>query len=70
MKDLIEYFAQPAETDEFEARQNRFRALRSRQDLFQAEGVLNMILDTIDRFSAMESLANFTSLIGDESQVG
>jgi len=36
MRDLIDYFAQPEEQLDFESRQNRFRALRSRQDLFQA----------------------------------
>jgi hypothetical protein len=47
MEDLIGYFAQPRDELDFESRQNRFRALRSRQDLFQAEGVLNMILETM-----------------------
>uniref|UniRef100_A0A1I7RX29 MIR domain-containing protein n=1 Tax=Bursaphelenchus xylophilus TaxID=6326 RepID=A0A1I7RX29_BURXY len=69
MEDLIEYFAQPNDEMTFEERQNRFRALRSRQDLFQEEGVLNMILDTIDKFSEMESLPNFAGLIGDENQM-
>jgi hypothetical protein len=53
----------------FEDRQNHLRALRSRQDLFQEEGVLNMILDTIDKFSQMESLPDFAGLIGEETQV-
>nr|CAD2193319.1 unnamed protein product [Meloidogyne enterolobii] len=69
MRDLIDYFAQPEEQLDFESRQNRFRALRSRQDLFQAEGVLNMILETIDKFSAMEALPNFASLIGIRNQL-
>jgi ryanodine receptor 2 len=38
MEDLIEYFAQPTDDQTFEERQNRFRALRRRQDLFQEEG--------------------------------
>lgn len=53
----------------FEEKQNRLRALRSRQDLFQEEGVLNMILDTIDKFSQMEALPDFAGLIGDNIQV-
>uniref|UniRef100_A0A914H250 Ryanodine receptor n=1 Tax=Globodera rostochiensis TaxID=31243 RepID=A0A914H250_GLORO len=69
MQDLIEYFAQPGDELDFESRQNRFRALRSRQDLFQAEGVLNMILDTIDKFSIMEAMPNFVGLIGEENQL-
>uniref|UniRef100_A0AC34QR18 Ryanodine receptor n=1 Tax=Panagrolaimus sp. JU765 TaxID=591449 RepID=A0AC34QR18_9BILA len=67
MEDLIDYFAQPSDEQNFEERQNRFRALRSRQDLFQEEGVLNMILDTIDKFSMMESLPDFSGLIGEEN---
>lgn len=54
---------------DFEEKQNRFRALRSRQDLFQEEGVLNMILDTIDKFSQMEALPDFAGLIGEETHV-
>lgn len=38
MEDLIDYFAQPTDEQSFEDRQNRFRALRSRQDLFSEEG--------------------------------
>uniref|UniRef100_A0A0N5AR96 Ryanodine receptor n=1 Tax=Syphacia muris TaxID=451379 RepID=A0A0N5AR96_9BILA len=70
MEDLIDYFAQPGESEgTFEERQNRLRALRSRQDLFQEEGVLNMILDTIDKFSQMEALTDFSGLIGDNIQM-
>ncbi len=85
MEDLIEYFSQPSEDQgipllnkkwnlsyaflDFEQQQNRFRALRSRQDLFQEEGVLNMILDTIDKFSLMESLPDFSGLVGEHAQV-
>jgi ryanodine receptor 2 len=36
--------------------------------LFSEEGVLNMILDTIDKFSEMESLPNFVGLIAEENQ--
>ncbi|KAJ1347269.1 hypothetical protein KIN20_002290 [Parelaphostrongylus tenuis] len=64
MEDLIEYFSQPGDDQE---KQNRFRALRSRQDLFQEEGVLNMILDTIDKFSQMEALPDFAGLIGEDT---
>ncbi|KAL4003146.1 RIH domain family protein [Acanthocheilonema viteae] len=68
MEDLIDYFAQPDE-DDFEASQNRLRALRSRQDLFQEEGVLNMILDTIDKFSQMEAMPDFAGLLNDDTQL-
>ncbi|CAO4380202.1 unnamed protein product [Caenorhabditis nigoni] len=69
MEDLIEYFAQPNEEQDFEEKQNHLRALRSRQDLFQEEGVLNMILDTIDKFSQMEALPDFAGLIGEETHI-
>ncbi|KAK6101668.1 RIH domain family protein [Brugia pahangi] len=68
MEDLIDYFAQPDE-DDFEASQNRLRALRSRQDLFQEEGVLNMILDTIDKFSQMEAVRDFAGLLNEDTQM-
>ncbi|CAJ0957143.1 unnamed protein product, partial [Mesorhabditis belari] len=67
MDDLIKYFEQPNEDFEFEEKQLHFRALRSRQDLFQEEGVLNMILDTIDKFSQMEALPDFAGLIGEDT---
>ncbi|VDO61856.1 unnamed protein product [Heligmosomoides polygyrus] len=69
MEDLIEYFSQPGDDQDFEEKQNRFRALRSRQDLFQEEGVLNMILDTIDKFSLMEALPDFAGIIGEETHM-
>ncbi|EGT37287.1 hypothetical protein CAEBREN_31615 [Caenorhabditis brenneri] len=69
MEDLIEYFAQPNEEQDFEEKQNHLRALRSRQDLFQEEGVLNMILDTIDKFSQMEALPDFADLIGEDTHI-
>ncbi|GMR59737.1 hypothetical protein PMAYCL1PPCAC_29932, partial [Pristionchus mayeri] len=67
MEDLIEFFAQPSEDQDFEEKQNHLRTLRSRQDLFQEEGVLNMILDTIDKFSQMEALPDFAGIIGEEN---
>ncbi|GMS80971.1 hypothetical protein PENTCL1PPCAC_3146, partial [Pristionchus entomophagus] len=67
MEDLIEFFAQPSDDQDFEEKQNHLRTLRSRQDLFQEEGVLNMILDTIDKFSQMEALPDFAGIIGEEN---
>ncbi|XP_038217173.1 ryanodine receptor isoform X36 [Zerene cesonia] len=68
LEDLINYFAQPEEDMEHEEKQNRFRALRNRQDLFQEEGILNLILEAIDKINVITSqgfLAGF--LAGDES---
>nr|XP_049707638.1 ryanodine receptor isoform X50 [Helicoverpa armigera] len=68
LEDLINYFAQPDEDMEHEEKQNKFRALRNRQDLFQEEGILNLILEAIDKINVITSqgfLAGF--LAGDES---
>ncbi|XP_055318049.1 ryanodine receptor isoform X5 [Sitodiplosis mosellana] len=68
LEDLITYFCQPEDNMEHEEKQNRFRALRNRQDLFQEEGVLNLILEGIDKMNVITSqgfLAGF--LVGDES---
>ncbi|XP_018801106.1 PREDICTED: ryanodine receptor isoform X11 [Bactrocera latifrons] len=68
LEDLINYFSQPEDDMEHEEKQNRFRALRNRQDLFQEEGVLNLILEAIDKINVITSqgfLASF--LAGDET---
>uniref|UniRef100_A0A182UXB4 Ryanodine receptor 3, brain n=1 Tax=Anopheles merus TaxID=30066 RepID=A0A182UXB4_ANOME len=68
LEDLINYFAQPEDDMEHEEKQNRLRALRNRQDLFQEEGVLNLILEAIDKINVISSqgfLASF--LASDES---
>ncbi|KPJ17609.1 Ryanodine receptor 44F [Papilio machaon] len=68
LEDLINYFAQPDEDMEHEEKQNKLRALRNRQDLFQEEGILNLILEAIDKINVITSqgfLAGF--LAGDES---
>lgn len=60
--------ALPSRRTEHEEKQNRFRALRNRQDLFQEEGVLNLILEAIDKINIITSqgfLASF--LAGDET---
>ncbi|OQV16827.1 Ryanodine receptor [Hypsibius exemplaris] len=62
LKDLIAYFAQPADGTEHEAKQLHLRALRNRQDLFQQEGVLTLVLDTIDKISALANSGFLNSL--------
>uniref|UniRef100_A0A336KLC6 CSON012070 protein n=1 Tax=Culicoides sonorensis TaxID=179676 RepID=A0A336KLC6_CULSO len=68
LEDLILYFCQPEDDMEHEEKQNRLKALRNRQDLFQEEGVLNLVLDAIDKINLITSqgfLASF--LANDES---
>ncbi|XP_046677460.1 LOW QUALITY PROTEIN: ryanodine receptor-like [Homalodisca vitripennis] len=67
LEDLINYFAQPADDMEHEEKQNRLRALRNRQDLFQEEGILNLILEAIDKINVITSQGFLVALAGDES---
>lgn len=67
LEDLINYFAQPEEDMEHEEKQNRLRALRNRQDLFQEEGILNLILEAIDKINVITSQGFLVALARDES---
>ena len=52
---------------EHEERQIKLRALRNRQDLCQEEGILNLILDAIDKITVITSEGYLVSLAGEES---
>jgi ryanodine receptor 2 len=67
LEDLINYFAQPEDDMEHEEKQNRFRALRNRQDLFQEEGILNLILEAIDKINVITSQGFLAGLAGDQN---
>ena len=67
LEDLIEYFAPPEEGCDHEQEQNRLRALRNRQDLFQEEGILNLILDAIDKINLISGQGLLVLLLGEES---
>ncbi|XP_030749975.1 ryanodine receptor isoform X1 [Sitophilus oryzae] len=67
LEDLINYFAQPEDDMEHEEKQNRLRALRNRQDLFQEEGILNLILEAIDKINVITSQGFLATLAGDQS---
>lgn len=41
------------------------RALRNRQDLFQEEGILNLILDAIDKITTITGQGFMVALAGD-----
>lgn len=51
---------------EHEEKQNKLRALRNRQDLFQEEGILNLILEAIDKINVITS-QGFLVSFGDET---
>ncbi|XP_041353187.1 ryanodine receptor-like isoform X2 [Gigantopelta aegis] len=67
LEDLIDYFAQPRDDEEHEEKQNKLRALRNRQDLFQEEGMIALILDTIDKFLQYKSKQKFAHYAGEDA---
>ncbi|XP_064091938.1 ryanodine receptor-like isoform X21 [Macrobrachium nipponense] len=67
LEDLINYFAYPEDELEHEERQVCLRALRNRQDLFQEEGILNLILDAIDKITVITSQGYLVALAGEEA---
>ncbi|XP_065815894.1 ryanodine receptor 2 [Labrus bergylta] len=60
LQDLIDYFQPPAEGLEHEAKQNNFAAIKNRQNMFQEEGVLDLVLDCIDRLHQYSTASHFT----------
>ena len=54
--DKVKYFSH-------EDRQKFLKALRNRQDLFQEEGILNLILDMIDKMNVITSQVIYHSNI-------
>ncbi|XP_062257090.1 ryanodine receptor 2 [Platichthys flesus] len=58
LQDLIKYF-QPLEGLSHEAKQNSMAALKNRQNMFQEEGVIALVLDCIDRLHQYSSASDF-----------
>jgi len=52
---------------EHEERQNRLRALRNRQDLFQEEGILNLTLDAIENINTITSQGYLGEMAAEEA---
>ncbi|GAA6072316.1 ryanodine receptor 2 isoform X1, partial [Tachysurus ichikawai] len=67
LQDLIGYFQPPDEHLEHEDKQNRLRALKNRQNLFQEEGMINLVLECIDRLHVYSSAAHFADVAGREA---
>ncbi|XP_074846207.1 ryanodine receptor 2 isoform X10 [Carettochelys insculpta] len=67
LQDLIGYFHPPEEHLEHEDKQNRLRALKNRQNLFQEEGMINLVLECIDRLHVYSSAAHFADVAGKEA---
>nr|XP_040034926.1 ryanodine receptor 2 [Gasterosteus aculeatus aculeatus] len=60
LKDLIHYFL-PLEGLSHEAKQNNMTALKNRQNMFQEEGVIDLVLDCIDRLHQYSSGSHFAA---------
>ncbi|KAI1309032.1 Ryanodine receptor [Halotydeus destructor] len=67
LEDLIAYFSQPEEGIDHEEKQNKLKALRNRQDLFQEEGILNLILEAIDKINVITTQGLLSMLLGQEA---
>lgn len=58
LEDLIEFFAQPNQDCGHEETQNKLKILRNRQDLFHEEGMISLVLETIDKYSETKNQSN------------
>ncbi|XP_054615531.1 ryanodine receptor 2 isoform X15 [Dunckerocampus dactyliophorus] len=67
LQDLIGYFQPPGDHLDHEDKQNRLRALKNRQNLFQEEGMISLVLECIDRLHVYSSAAHFTEAAGREA---
>ncbi|TGZ67043.1 hypothetical protein CRM22_004998 [Opisthorchis felineus] len=67
LEDLIEFFAQPDPHEEHEVRQAKLAALRNRQNLFQNEGMIGCVLNTIERFTGtFQTRREFSQVVGED----
>ncbi|XP_019717005.1 ryanodine receptor 1b isoform X5 [Hippocampus comes] len=67
LQDLIFYFRPPEDELEHEEKQTKLRSLRNRQNLFQEEGMITIVLECIDRLNVYNTAAHFSELAGEEA---
>ncbi|XP_071024256.1 ryanodine receptor 1-like isoform X2 [Oncorhynchus clarkii lewisi] len=67
LQDLIFYFRPPEEELEHEEKQTKLRSLKNRQNLFQEEGMITLVLDCIDRLNVYNTAAHFSEFAGEEA---
>uniref|UniRef100_A0A8D0AYX8 Ryanodine receptor 1 n=1 Tax=Sander lucioperca TaxID=283035 RepID=A0A8D0AYX8_SANLU len=67
LQDLIFYFRPPEEELEHEEKQTKLRSLRNRQNLFQEEGMITIVLECIDRLNVYNTAAHFSEFAGEEA---
>ncbi|XP_047678303.1 ryanodine receptor 1-like isoform X6 [Tachysurus fulvidraco] len=67
LQDLIHYFRPPEEELEHEEKQTKLRSLRNRQNLFQEEGMITIVLECVDRLNVYNTAAHFSEFAGEEA---
>ncbi|KAL4647687.1 ryanodine receptor 1-like isoform X1 [Arapaima gigas] len=67
LQDLIHYFQYPEEDLEHEEKQTKLRSLRNRQNLFQEEGMITLVLNCVDRLNVYNTSAHFAEFAGEEA---
>ncbi|XP_056911325.1 ryanodine receptor 1-like isoform X5 [Takifugu flavidus] len=67
LQDLIFYFRPPEEELEHEEKQFKLRSLKNRQNLFQEEGMITLVLDCVDRLNVYNTAAHFSEYAGEEA---
>ncbi|XP_071656899.1 ryanodine receptor 1 isoform X4 [Patagioenas fasciata] len=67
LQDLIAYFQPPPAELQHDQRQSWLRALRGRQNLFQQEGMVTLVLNCIDRLNVYSTAAHFAEFAGEEA---
>uniref|UniRef100_A0A3Q2ZUA4 Ryanodine receptor 2b (cardiac) n=1 Tax=Kryptolebias marmoratus TaxID=37003 RepID=A0A3Q2ZUA4_KRYMA len=60
LQDLIKYFHPPLEGQGHEAKHKTMTALKKRQNMFQEEGVIDLVLDCIDHLHQHSGASHFT----------
>uniref|UniRef100_H9G6F5 Ryanodine receptor 1 n=1 Tax=Anolis carolinensis TaxID=28377 RepID=H9G6F5_ANOCA len=67
LQDLINYFQHPEEELQHEEKQTKLRSLKNRQNLFQEEGMITLVLNCIDRLNVYSTAAHFAEFAGEEA---
>ncbi|KAG7217306.1 hypothetical protein INR49_027850 [Caranx melampygus] len=57
----------PEEELEHEEKQFKLRSLKNRQNLFQEEGMITLVLDCVDRLNVYNTAAHFSEYAGEEA---
>uniref|UniRef100_A0A670J4K8 Ryanodine receptor 1 n=1 Tax=Podarcis muralis TaxID=64176 RepID=A0A670J4K8_PODMU len=67
LQDLINYFQHPEEELQHEEKQTKLRSLKNRQNLFQEEGMITLVLNCIDRLNVYSTAAHFAEYAGEDA---